>query len=208
MQFKGNGECETFIGWRSKRLWRCQLFRWGKGDSVTETGPPANNAMPNRGYRRWGSGTAVHKGQILRCAFLRGMACVSEAPHGNRHWADPFAATGWLLLCENCPHGPKLRTGCKSSALLQVLPALLFAADLSHVILQDLPHQWVSACMQVQGSKDGHIPHPHSRLLSLPPSSTYIIAIFHLPHPGAAAVFAKTFVIRIWGPIQAAACSP
>jgi hypothetical protein len=126
-------------------------------------------------------------------------------------WQSPLGRSvccHWLLLCENCPHGPKLRTGCKSSALLQVLPALLFAADLSHVILQDLPHQWVSACMQVQGSKDGHIPHPHSRLLSLPPSSTYIIAIFHLPHPGAAAVFAKTFVIRIWGPIQAAACSP
>ena len=32
-----------------------------KWDSVTETGPPANNAMPNRGYRRWGRGTAVHK---------------------------------------------------------------------------------------------------------------------------------------------------
>jgi hypothetical protein len=198
MQFKGNGECETSIGWRSKRLWRCQLFRWGKGDSVTETGPPANNAMPNRGLSsmgKWYCGT--QRSDPPSCFPPR---------HGLRvkssTWQSPLGRSvccHWLLLCENCPHGPKLRTSCKSSALLQVLPALLFAADLSHVILQDLPHQWVSACMQVAGLQDSHMPHPHIRLLSLPPSSTYIIAFFHLPHP-AGCSFCQAFRDQDLGP--------
>ena len=168
---------------------------------MTERGPPANNAMSNRGYRRWGSGTAVQNGQILRRAFLRGMACVSEAPHGNHHWADLFAATGCFFVrtvLTGQSSGPDARALHSCSAACAVVCSRSLSCDTAGSSASTGLFLHASA-----GLQDIHIPHPHIRLLSLPPSSTYIIAFFHLPHP-AAAVFAKTFVIKIWGPIQAA----
>ena len=101
-------------------------------------------------------------------------------------WKSPLGRSvccHWLLLCENCPHGPKLRAICKKAlrCCSAACAVVCSRSDLSHVILQDLPHQWVFRHASA-GHQDIHIPHPHTRLVSLP-ESTYIIAFFHLPHP-------------------------
>jgi hypothetical protein len=168
---------------------------------VTERGPPANNAMPNRGYRRWRSGTAVHKGQISVVLSSEAWLACPKAPHGNHHWADPFAATGCFFVrtvLTGQSSGPDARALHSCSAACAVVCSRSLSCDTAGSSASTGLFLHASA-----GLQDIHIPHPHIRLLSLPPSSTYIIAFFHLPHP-AAAVFAKTFVIKIWGPIQAA----
>jgi hypothetical protein len=108
------------------------------------------------------------------------MVCVPKAPLGNRHWEDPSAATGCFFV-RTVLTGQSSEPSARKLCAAAVLPALLCAADLSHVILQDLPHQWVFRHASAR-HQDIHIPHPHTRLVSLP-ESTYIIAFFHLPHP-------------------------
>lgn len=176
---------------------------FGDGDGAACKQCHAESRLSVSSMGKWYCRT---QNQILLCAFLRGMACVSKAPHGNHHWGRSVYCR-WLLLCANCPHGPKLRAICKKALrCCSTACAVVCSRSLScDTVLQDLPHQMgLCICMQVQGPKISIF---HIRILGFSRSqrsSTYIIAFFQLPHPSWLQDFAKTFTIRICGPIQAA----
>ena len=184
-----------FLAGGAKGCGGANFLGGGEGDSVTERGPPANNAMPNRGYRRWRSRTAVHKGQIsvvlsseawLACQKLHMAIIIGQIR------LLPLAAS-FEEVSSRAKAPDQLQELCAAA----VLPAPVVC---SRSLSCDTAGSSASTGLFLHASaglQNIHIPHPHIRLLSLPPSSTYIIAFFHLPHP-AAAVFAKTFVIRIW----------
>lgn len=127
---------------------------FGDGDGAACKQCHAESRLSSMG--KWYCGT---QGQILRCAFFRAMACVSKAPHGNRHWEDPFAATGCFFV-------RTVLTGQSSEPTARKLCSAACAVVCSRSLSCDTAGSSASMglCMQVQAPKTSIF---HIRVLGL-----------------------------------------